>query len=306
MKSKLLLLRRVLKSLIISIALLFFYLASNAQTQTFDSAFNYKGSSEWGWSVLVVDSESYLVTGSGGDSLFNNDGLIYNLKLNGELNAFNQISNDGIDYYVGLSGSAKKTLDENYIVAGGIESFDPLDQDALLVKYDEFGDTLFVKYYGNVFDNFYNSAILSDSGYALIGFTYNEIGGDVNMLLVRTDKNGNQIFSKSYGGIEVDIGFTVNELSSNRYILSGIKKYLPNYAPWIIVTDSSGNILKEKEWASGLFFCGGGKLTPMLDSQYLYTGCIDTVAAPGDYLYTPVVAKLDTAFNILWLSLIHI
>ncbi|MCY7410855.1 MAG: hypothetical protein LH473_11320, partial [Chitinophagales bacterium] len=155
------------KVLVIISALIIHSVDGFTQSNAFDITIDYQGIYEWGWSVLVVDSDSYLVTGSGGDSLFNNDGLIYNLKLNGELNSFNQISRDGHDFYVGLSGSAKKTLDNNFIVAGGVNKDNPLDQDALLVKYNQFGDTLFVKYNGNVFDNFYNSAILSDGGYAL-------------------------------------------------------------------------------------------------------------------------------------------
>ncbi len=104
---------------------------------------------------------------------------------------------------IGYSG--KQTLDGQYIVAGSTSSYGNGNTDVYLVKVDSMGMLLWEKYIGGFGNDVGKSVIqLADSGYVITGFTNSFGAGGYDAYTIRTDKNGNVIWQKTFGGLDWD------------------------------------------------------------------------------------------------------
>ncbi|MBK9274652.1 MAG: hypothetical protein IPM49_08950 [Flavobacteriales bacterium] len=94
-----------------------------------------------------------------------------------------------------------RTMDGGYALCG---VYDPIDDSpqALIVRTDHQGDTLWVKNYGNIGqqENAYSLSELLDGGFALSAI-HSEGNPNDSHTLFRTDSLGNQIWRRQYGNL---------------------------------------------------------------------------------------------------------
>ncbi len=111
-------------------------------------------------------------------------------------------------YGVDIGYSGKPTLDRHYIVAGSTSSYGAGNTDVYLVKVDSMGFPIWEKTFGGFNNDVGRSVIqLQDSGYVVAGFTNSFGAGGYDVYLVRTDKNGNLIWQKTFGGLDWDFAY---------------------------------------------------------------------------------------------------
>ncbi len=93
-----------------------------------------------------------------------------------------------------------ETSDGGYALAGETESFGEGGDDYYLVKIDEDGEIEWSQTYGGEDDDFCKSVIqLPDEGFALAGYTRSFGEGDTDIYLVRTDAEGEELWSFTAG-----------------------------------------------------------------------------------------------------------
>lgn len=116
---------------------------------------------------------------------------------------------------------AKETADSGFIVIGMSTIYGSGDQ-LFLVKTDANGDSVWAKTYGGT-DQDYGQWVeqTTDGGYIAVGRTYSYGPGLCNGWLLKTDANGDTLWTRLYGGNGEDLLYTVLPLSDGSYVLVG-------------------------------------------------------------------------------------
>jgi hypothetical protein len=116
----------------------------------------------------------------------------------------------------------KQTTDGGYIIAGITSSFGVSQTDAYLVKIDDQGDTLWTKTFGDsLIERFYSVDQTNDGGYVAAGSTNSFGAGSGDFYIVRTDAEGNLMWTKIYGTIASDVACTVQQTADGGYFVVG-------------------------------------------------------------------------------------
>lgn len=136
------------------------------------------------------------------------------------------------------------TDDGGFIIAGTY-NFNGLNGDVYLFKISSNGIMEWQKTYGGAGDDFANRIIItSDNGYLMVGAT-NSIGeGNFDLYIIKTDINGDTLWTRTYGGAGIDVGYSVKQTTDGSYVIVGRTGSMGNGADdvYLIKTDGSGNI----------------------------------------------------------------
>jgi hypothetical protein len=139
----------------------------------------------------------------------------------------------------------RQTFDGGYIVVGSTSSFGAGSDDVYLIKTDANGDSLWTHTYGGTdIDWGFSVQQTSDSGYIIAGATESFPVGDWNVYLIKTDVNGDTLWTKTYGGASIDEGHSVQQTSDSGYIIAGATRSFGEGLDWdvyLIKTDASGD-----------------------------------------------------------------
>lgn len=101
--------------------------------------------------------------------------------------------------------SVKVTLDKQYIITGLTLGVGGVGSDVLLAKMDTMGQLIWLKQLGGFNDDIGKSVVqLIDSGYVVAGYTNSFGAGGYDAYLVKTDKNGNVVWQRTFGGEDWD------------------------------------------------------------------------------------------------------
>ncbi len=98
---------------------------------------------------------------------------------------------------------------------------------------------------GSDLDYAYSVVTTSDGGFALSGYTYSNGAGGSDMWLVKTNAMGEIDWEKTFGGSNLDYGFSIIATSDGGYILAGgTESYGAGSSDMLVVkTDAQGTIV---------------------------------------------------------------
>jgi hypothetical protein len=87
------------------------------------------------------------------------------------------------------------------------------------------------------------SVLMSDGGYVATGFTCDYQSTDTNLFVIRFDRRGEKIWSKSFGGAKLDFGFFIIKTSDGNLVVAGSTQSLGNGSDdfYLLKLDTSGN-----------------------------------------------------------------
>ncbi len=170
-----------------------------------------------------------------------------------------------------------------YILAGWTRSFGAGGKDVYLLKIDVNGDTVWTMTYGGINDDEGRYVQeTSDSGYIIAGCTmlYGE-GWDV--YLIRTYADGDTIWTKTYGGANWDVGYSVQETSDGGYIVAGLTESFGarGFDIYLLKVDSLGNTLWTRTHGD-VGWDEGYSVQQISDGGYILVGAIESLST-GDF-----------------------
>jgi hypothetical protein len=192
--------------------------------------------------------------------------------------------------------SIQMTNDSGYIITGVTGIFTPDTGDVFLIKTDSYGNVLWSKMYGQPGDDVGESVQLTaDGGYIITGITNFEAPSSTDFYLIKTDANGDTLWTKSYGGIGDDYGYGVQQTTDGGYILGGWTNSfgVDSADLFIIRTDSTGSILWSKIYG-GINFEWGSEIQKTADGGFVVAGTTRGFGAGSEDFY---LVKTDSLGN---------
>ncbi|KAF5427108.1 hypothetical protein C5S39_14005 [Candidatus Methanophagaceae archaeon] len=168
----------------------------------------------------------------------------------------------------------QQTSDEGYILAGRTTSYGAGSGDAWLLKTDSHGNEEWNKTFGGVHDDWaraLNSTL--DGGYILAGTTTSYGAGSWDAWLVKTDSNGDEEWSVTFGNTNVDEGYSVQQTKDGGYILAGCTGSYGagSWDAWLVKTNSDGDEQWNKTFG-GTGPDGAYSVQQTSDSGYILAG----------------------------------
>ncbi len=195
---------------------------------------------DWPHSVQQTTDGGYIIMGVTNSFELDNED-IYLVKTDADGTKVWDKTFGGISQDLGYS--AQQTSDQGYIITGGTYSSNTNSYDIWLIKTNINGDETWNRTYGGISgDNGYSVQQTSDGGYIVIGYTYSFSAGKEDIWLIKTDKSGNKLWDNTFGGINHDGGYSVQQTSDGGYIITGYTDSFDagNYNVWLIKTDNNG------------------------------------------------------------------
>lgn len=196
------------------------------------------------------------------------------------------------------ASSVQQTTDGGYVVGGKTNSQGGGGSDMYLVKLDANGDTLWTKTYGDARGENINSLQqTADGGYILAGHIVTTLGTSTrNIFLVKTDAQGDVLWTKEYGDIlGYDDANSIEQTTDGGYILGGMTgNASSNNIMRLIKTDAQGDTLWTKTYLDSLPIAGK-VVHQTTDGGYIFGGFSHSLV--GEQC---VVVKTDAQGDTLW------
>lgn len=242
---------------------------------------------DWGLDILLLNDGGTLVVGRA-----NNSGLSHRI-IPGNAQAIRTDADGNVIWERDYGGDVDGRLycpiqagDDEYVILGEIAaSYAREETDMYLIKIDGDGNEIWSHTYGGRgMDVEGMVRQTSDGGFILVGAWADEFPtGDLyrnNLILIKTDAEGNEIWSRTYGDKILYLGFGVVQTPDGGYALTGWEaKTYDDRDVIIIKTDEMGEVEWSRTWD--------------LDSGE-WDGAFDLLLTPDGYV---VVAGIRSIIN---------
>jgi hypothetical protein len=160
-----------------------------------------------------------------------------------------------------------------------------------LIKTDTLGDSLWTKTFGGTDRDmgFSVQMTLPDNGYIIAGMTQSFGSGRSDVYLIKTDSLGDTLWTRTFGGIDADQGFSVYQTSDGGYIITGFTDYTIGFNTdvYLIKTDQNGQVERD----GGVVSIDLPEDTVLTDSTYSVEATVKNYG--GALLTFDVIASID-------------
>jgi len=200
-------------------------------TRTIGTVAGFDGAS----SVAQMDDGGFVIAGSGGYP--GGSALLFRMDATGDTLWTRT--------YSALSAKCvRRTTDGGLIIAGETGT------SAYLMKTDEDGTVIWSHNYSGPSSSTVKGRVVSntiDGGYILSGeFRESGVGNDWDAFLIRTNANGDTLWTRTYGGSNRELNHSVVEAPDGGFLFFGDTQSFLNSGGWnsgfLVKTDVSGNV----------------------------------------------------------------
>lgn len=249
-----------------------------------------------GYSVQQTTDGGYILAGytnSFGEG--NGDAYLVKTDTLGNVLWTKTYGGDSIEYCY----SVQQTADGGYIIGGYTESFGMGSGDAYLIKTDAVGGTVWTKTYGgDSTDWAYSVQQTFDGGYIIAGTSYSYGAGNGDVYVIKVDSVGDTIWTRTFGGTNVENGYSVVQTSDGGYVVTGQTSSFGagGFDVYMIKVNSAGTLLFANTYGNSDHDVGRSvRITN--DGGYIVGG-FSTSFGLGNLL--PYVIKTDSSGDTEW------
>jgi hypothetical protein len=176
------------------------------------------------------------------------------------------------------------THDGGFLLAGIAETGGALGADGLVIRTNSNGDTLWMKIYGGLsYDNFSSVCEDNNGNFLLCGTTYNLVSGSYDAYILKINSNGQELWSKTYGGFDVDNAGSIKHTNDNAFIIAGsTESYgVGGKDVLLLKIDQNGDTLWSKTFG-GTSDDVAGSVRQTNDNGFIITGYTKSFSANSD------------------------
>jgi hypothetical protein len=186
--------------------------------------------------------------------------------------------------------AAIETADSGFAVVGWTDT-----RDAFLFKADSAGDSVWAQLYdGGSNDIAYDIVQTDDGGYIIAGSTESYGAGYYDAYIIRTDSNGDTLWTRVYGGTSFDEARAITKTNDGNYMITG----------FIVVPDSSYQIFLIKIQDDGTILWTKNVGTTVSEMAYdIFATADDGFLIAGRFNSSNAnmyLLKVDAAGDTLW------
>lgn len=252
------------------------------------------------YDIEVTDDNSYVIAGYA--SVDANDPYVYLFKTDqdGSLVWARYFGAEGDD----IGYSLCQTSDGGFAVAGRTESFGYGSADVYVIKVNGSGVPQWTKTYGGTaYDEGRSIEQTSDGGYIIAGSTSSFGHGNADVYMVRTDENGDTLWTRTYGGADLDRGYSIIQRDDRGFLIAGVTSSFGHggYDTYLIRTKANGDTLWTKTFG-GSDYDQGFSIARTIDGGYIIAG----VSSSFDLYNDVYVIKMNELGVITWTAEIPI
>ncbi|MBM3330451.1 T9SS type A sorting domain-containing protein [candidate division WOR-3 bacterium] len=193
--------------------------------------------------------------------------------------------------------SVRQTADGGYIIAGQTSIFEGSNTDVYLIKTDSLGDTLWTRTFGGDSNDFgFSVRQTTDSGYIISGKTSSFGAGNEDVYLIRTNSNGDTLWTKTFGGDSNDCGPSVQVTADGGCIITGYTRSfgMGQADVYLVKTDIHGDTMWTRTYG-GTGNDNGYSVQQTVDDGYIIAG---NARSPSSY--DVYLVKTDAGGDTLW------
>jgi len=256
---------------------------------------------ESGYSAQQTNDGGYIVVGSSYQSGDYADVYLFKTDSGGDTLWTKTYWESSTNHDWGYS--VQQTNDNGYILTGENSSYGGTGRrTAYLIKTDNFGDTLWTKMFGDTLIDIIGYSVIqtNDGGYALAGSIWSSQNG-LDVYLMKTDNNGDTLWTKSYGRCDNEIGYSVQQSTDGGFIISGITNSCESDSSrshvYLLKTDNNGDTLWTKVYRKSDHDVGHS-VQQTTDGGYIIAG--ETNSWWGEDTRDVYIIKTDNNGDTLW------
>ncbi len=249
---------------------------------------------EFGTGLMQTGDGGYVVAGSRDAEDGSTD--VYLFKTDASRNVIWEKRFGGSGNQVG--NAIKPTSDGGYIIVGKTTTlawgYDY--DDVYLVRTDAEGNLIWEKTFSNATNEAGEDVIQTgDGGFLITGISKAE-GPATDLLLIKTDVQGNTLWEKRLGTLTgEDAGYTIQQASDGNFIVGGYYNNGPGgVQPYMIKIDNEGTIIWEQHTAGELVYIFSVRETS--DGGLIWAG----VNGAGSSHWRGVITKTDENGVVEW------
>ena len=188
-------------------------------------------------------------------------------------------------------------IENGYLVTGRCQPEEKEYFDAFLLKIDKNGNEIWNRTYGGWGEEVGKKIIETVDGYIICGYTLSYGNGESDFWVVKVDKNGNEIWNRTYGGSRTDFGMDIIKTNDNGYMIVGeTESFDLEGDAWVVKLDENGNEIWNKAYGSrGKWDYASSVLET--DDGYLISGLTSSY---GSKEWDIWLLKIDKEGNEIW------
>lgn len=200
-----------------------------------------------------------------------------------------------------FGNSVCQTFDKGYAVAGSTSSSGNGSSDAYLLKTDSLGVYQWQKTFGGInIDQAYSIQETKDTGLIIAGFTNSFGQGGYDLYVIKTDRYGDTVWTKTYGGSNWDFGYSIEQTADSGYVITGgTYSFGKGFEDmYLVKIDSVGDTLWTKTYG-GIKDEEARAVKQTADGGYIITGFTKSFGDVNGDFYT---VKTNSVGDTLWTS----